>query len=57
MVEKLLIMTKVSSYKVDIHSTKVYEMEDAKRQGIKSKCNRKDKEYNRKKIMNHMKEL
>ena len=57
MVEKLLIMTKVSSYKVDIDSTKVYEMEDAKRQGIKSKCNRKDKEYNRKKIMNHMKEL
>ena len=45
MVEKLCIMTKV------------YEMEDAKRQGIKSKCNRKDKEYNRKKIMNHMKEL
>lgn len=57
MVEKLCIMTKVSSYKLDIDSTNVYEMEDAKRREIKSKCNRKDKEYNRKKIMNHMKEL
>ena len=57
MVEKLCIVTKVSSYKLDIDSTNVYEMEDAKRREIKSKCNRKDKEYNRKKIMNHMKEL